>query len=223
MTNLNLKKCLYFNRELYHFHFCRQADCFVRMLHKYSIRICHFVAHTLKPPFKPAVTVPMYLYSSISTIPFLLKIHMLLLSTHSHDPWWRREFDLPTCGPPAGFSVPLSSSTVTPAGYVHKSMGDNVVSMWVQLKRWCVLWVLQRGNSGDGCHLASTLCTYDLRKGYLFGLCWARVRRVRRRSISSEQLMCGGTVPSILLLPLVSRFLETIDVCIWRMFVLCLL
>ena len=28
--------------------------------------------------------------------------------------------------------------------------------------------MLQRGNSGDGCDLASTLCKYDLRKGYLF-------------------------------------------------------
>ena len=24
------------------------------------------------------------------------------------------------------------------AGSVHKSMGDNVVRIWVQLKRWCV-------------------------------------------------------------------------------------
>ena len=31
--------------------------------------------------------------------------------------------------------------------------------------------------------------------------------------------MCGGSVSSILLLPLVARCLETIDVCIWRMFV----
>ena len=30
----------------------------------------------------------------------------------------------------------------------------------------CV-WMLQRGHSGDGCVLASTLCTYDLRKGVL--------------------------------------------------------
>ena len=30
--------------------------------------------------------------------------------------------------------------------------------------------------------------------------------------------MCGGGVRSILLLPLVARCLETIDVCIWRMF-----
>ena len=27
--------------------------------------------------------------------------------------------------------------------------------------------MLQRGNSGDGCVLASTLCKYDLRKGDL--------------------------------------------------------
>ena len=31
--------------------------------------------------------------------------------------------------------------------------------------------------------------------------------------------MCGGGVRSILLLPLVARCIETIDVCIWRMFV----
>ena len=31
--------------------------------------------------------------------------------------------------------------------------------------------------------------------------------------------MCGGGVHSILLLPLVARCLETIDVCIWHMVV----
>ena len=41
------------------------------------------------------------------------------------------------------------------------------------------------GHSGDGCVLASTLCKYDLRKGDLFVLSWARVRRVRRGSLSS--------------------------------------
>ena len=82
----------------------------------------------------------------------------------------------------------------------------------------CV-WMLQRGHSGDGYVLASTLCKYDLRKGDLFVLSWARVRRVRRGSISSELLVCGEGVRSILLLPLVARCLETIDVCIWRMFV----
>ena len=75
----------------------------------------------------------------------------------------------------------------------------------------CV-WVLQRGNSGDGCDLASTLCKYDLRKRDLFVLSWASVRRVWRGNISSELLMCGGGARSILLLPLVARCLEIIDV-----------
>ena len=42
---------------------------------------------------------------------------------------------------------------------------------------------------------------------------------MRRGSLSSELLLCGGGVRSILLLPLVARYLETIYVCIWRMFV----
>ena len=90
-------------------------------------------------------------------------------------------------------------------GSVHKSMGDNVVRMWEQLKRLCVLcvWMLQRGHSGDGCVLASTLCKYDLRKGDLFVLSWAMV------CLSSELLVYGGRVRSILLLPLVAR-------CLWR-------
>ena len=75
------------------------------------------------------------------------------------------------------------------------------------------------GHSGYGCVLASTLCKYDLRKGNVCVPSWARVRRVRRGSLSPESLMCGGGVRSILLLPLVARYLETIDVCIWRMFV----
>ena len=79
--------------------------------------------------------------------------------------------------------------------------------------------MLQRGHRGDGCDLSSILCKYDLRIGDLFVLSWASVRRVRRGSISSELIMCGGGVRSIILLPLVARCLEAIDVCIWRMFV----
>ena len=45
------------------------------------------------------------------------------------------------------------------------------------------------------------------------------MQQVRRGNISSELLMSGGGVRSILLFPLVARCLETIDVCIWRMFV----
>ena len=58
--------------------------------------------------------------------------------------------------------------------------------------------MLQRGHSGDICDFALTLCKYDLRKGDLFVLSWAMVQRVRRESISSELLMCGGGVRSIL-------------------------
>ena len=45
------------------------------------------------------------------------------------------ESNLPACGPPARFSVHLASRTVTPAGSVHNSRGDNVMRMLVQLKR----------------------------------------------------------------------------------------
>ena len=76
--------------------------------------------------------------------------------------------------------------------------------------------MLQRGG---GCDLASTLCKYDLMKSDLFVLSWAKVRRVKRGSISPELLICGGGVRSILLLPLMARCLKKIDVCIWRMFV----
>ena len=88
-----------------------------------------------------------------------------------------------------------------------------------EVKEMMCVWMLQRGHSGDGCVLASTLCKYDLRKGDLFVLSWARVRRVRRRCLASELLVCGGGMRSILLLPLVARCLETIDACIWRMIV----
>ena len=45
------------------------------------------------------------------------------------------------------------------------------------------------------------------------------MRRVMRESISTALLMCGEGVHSILLLPLVVRCLETIDVCILNMFI----
>ena len=84
----------------------------------------------------------------------------------------------------------------------------------------CVVCVsVTEGHSGDGCDFASALCKYDLRKGDLFVLSWARVRRVRRGSMSSGLLMCGGGVLCIFMLPLVARCLETIDVCIWRILI----
>ena len=59
------------------------------------------------------------------------------------------------------------------------------------------------------------LSKYDLRKGDLFDLRWARKRPLNRESIYSELLMCGGGVRSMLLLPLVARCLEAIDVCLF--------
>ena len=56
------------------------------------------------------------------------------------------------------------------------------------------------GHRGDGCVLAATLCMFTLRKGDLFVLSWARVRRMRRGSIFSELLMCCGGVRCIFLL-----------------------
>ena len=97
---------------------------------------------------------------------------VVVVSTHSLDPCLWGESDYPPFGPPTSLSLNLASSPITPAGSVHKSRGDSKLHMWFQLRIWGVLyvWVLQRGNSGDGCDLASTLCKYDLRKGYLFVL-----------------------------------------------------
>ena len=50
----------------------------------------------------------------------------------------------------------------------------------------CV-WMLQRGNSGDGCVLASTLCKYDLRKGDLFVLSWATDNSLQAVELSGHQ------------------------------------
>ena len=74
--------------------------------------------------------------------------------------------------------------------------------------------MLQRGHSGDGCDLVSTLCKYDFKKCNLFVMSWASVRRVRRGCVSSDRYMGGGGVRCIWLLPLEARCLETIDVCI---------
>ena len=64
--------------------------------------------------------------------PYNIHIPVVVVSTHSHD--------LASGGSPMFPLVvhqpaSLASSAVTPAGSVHKSRGDNVVRMWVQLKR----------------------------------------------------------------------------------------
>ena len=64
--------------------------------------------------------------------------------------------------------------------------------------------------------MASTLFMYYLKKGDLFLMGWARVQQVRLGRISSELLMGGRGGCNILVLLLVGRCLETIDVCIWN-------
>ena len=71
-----------------------------------------------------------------------------------------------------------------------------------------------KGHSGDGCYLASTLCTYDFEKGGFICSELGKGATSEAGSISSEQRMCAGGVLSILLLRLVARCIETIDVCI---------
>ena len=61
----------------------------------------------------------------------------------------------------------------------------------------CVVWV------GDT--MASTFHKYDLRKGDKFVLDWERVRPMSQGIISSELLICGGGIRSILLFTFVAR------------------
>ena len=94
--------------------------------------------------------------------------------------------NVPACGPPASFSVHLASHSGRVCPQIQGRQCGAYVGAVEEMMR--VVCVLQRGHSGDGCVLASTLCKYDLRKGDLFVLSRARVRRVRRGSISSELL-----------------------------------
>ena len=93
------------------------------------------------------------------------------MSTHSLDSCLWGEFNHPAY---------LSIWPAAPS--LQRGLSTNpgvtsVVPMWVQLKRWFMScgWVLHRGHSGDRCDLTLTLCKYDLRKGDLFVLSWARV------------------------------------------------
>ena len=59
--------------------------------------------------------------------------------------------------------------------------------------------MLQRGNSGDGC-VFGVHFVHDLRKGDLFVLSWAKVRRVMRGSISSELVIFDGVLKYVVCL-----------------------
>ena len=129
--------------------------------------------------------------------------------------------DHPTCGPPTSFLHPSGQQCSHSSGVCPQIHGLKCGAYVGALEEMmCAVYVsVTKGHSGDGCDLALILCRYDFRKSDLFSLSWARVRQVRQGSMSSELLMYGGCVCSILLLPLVARCLETIYVCIWCMFV----
>ena len=73
--------------------------------------------------------------------------------------------------------------------------------------------VLQRGQSGDACTVTSTLLRYVRRRGGLFVLSWARVRRVDLESDTSIVRIVGGTVLMILLPNLFARYCSTDAEC----------
>ena len=78
-------------------------------------------------------------------------------------------------------------------------------------------WMLQ---SGDGCVLALTLCKYDLRKGDLLVLSWAKGATSEAGNVSLQSCKCVVEVCAVFCYCLLwLDGLETIDVCIWCMFV----
>ena len=72
-------------------------------------------------------------------------------------------------------SAQVASKDAPSTGSVDTSRGNRVVCMCVVELRFSVL---QRGQYGEVSMFARTLCKYDLRKGHVFVLGWARVFRV---------------------------------------------
>ena len=74
---------------------------------------------------------------SVATVRSMLYhfFHMALLNDFGLTLYINLRLRLSSVTLAASFSVHLASSAITPIGSVHKSRGDNVVRMWVQLKR----------------------------------------------------------------------------------------
>ena len=91
---------------------------------------------------------------------------------------WRPHptLDIGEWGPHADPGAPPSSSchwairAAVSTGFDQRSTGDSVVGMRLHLKRWPVscAWVLQSGQSGDGCVFGDILCRYVCSSGDLF-------------------------------------------------------
>ena len=83
------------------------------------------------------------------------------------------ESNVPACGPPATSSAHLAS--VQSLWRVCPQIQGSQCGAYVgAVEEMMCVWMLQRGHSGDGCVMASTFCKYDLRKGDLFVLSWAK-------------------------------------------------
>ena len=105
-------------------------------------------------------------------------------------------YPLPPCIMGSPIFTPMRPAQVvskdpTPTGLVHNSTGDRVVCMGVQLNRCCVSVFLRRGQYGEVCVFALTICKYER-----FVLCLAMVRRVYMWCLK----MVGVVVSIILLL-----------------------
>ena len=141
-----------------------------------------------------------------------LTTYPLLLSTHSLDTClWGGGIRTPTFGPSASLYLHLASSSITLAGSVHKSRGDSVVHMWLQMKRWCVscVWVLQRGHSGDRCDMsmgARLPLTHHHQNYYT-----TTTNRFQRQQSTS-----GGTVRSSDLHIVVISSIQTVSSTVFR-------
>ena len=66
-------------------------------------------------------------------------------------------YDLPVCGPPASFTDQVTSSAVTPAESINPRVSTWCVCECSLRDDVCCMHVLQKGHSGDGYELASTI------------------------------------------------------------------
>ena len=86
---------------------------------------------------------------------YLLFSFLLLLSTHS---WFQ-----------PGLDPHIRSTSATPVGFSHKSLGPSVVLISGQLNKWLLSWGLRphRGQDGDGWFTGSILFIYSSNSGDL--------------------------------------------------------
>ena len=110
------------------------------------VSVCPCISVSLYQCFRvsmcPCISVSLYQGIRGSLCPCIpVYVHCCCCLPTPFDPCLWGESDHPAFGPLTGVSLHLGSSSITPAGSVHKSRGDNAVRMWVPLKRSC-LWVL---------------------------------------------------------------------------------